>query len=172
MLEWMIMKGQYPECWSSQTLTLCCSYLTALKGLMKMNTLFQMWWRKRVLSAWRPMWVLFNTPHCWQLYLLRCYWLWDSTDITLTIRDISCCVGLSWTIQRNIQFGQQLDTLNCTWVTANSLATAVTSGSCTHLVNVIKLNVPHNFLSFMYKVAEMSPWPCAEAHRFRQSVKF
>jgi len=31
--------------------------------------------------------------------------------------------------------------------------------------------MPHNFLNFMYKVGEMSPWPCAEARRFRQFVK-
>ena len=69
------------------------------------------------------------------------------------------CVGLSWTIQWNLQFGQQLDTLNCTWVTANNMATAVASDSSAHLVNVIELNMPHNFLSFMYKVGKMSPWP-------------
>ena len=55
---------------------------------------------------------------------------------------------------------------------SQQFATAVTSDSSTHLVNVIKLNMPHNFLNFMYKVGEMSPWPCAEAHRFRQVVKF
>lgn len=53
----------------------------------------------------------------------------------------------------------------------HALNSAVTSDSSTHLVNVIKLNMPHNFLSFKYKVDKMSPWHCAEAHRFRQFVK-
>jgi len=78
------------------------------------------------------------------------------------------CLGQS---NESFQFGQQPDTLNCTWVTANNLATAVTSGSSTYLVNVIKLNMPHNFLSVTYRVGETSPWPCAEAHRFKQFVK-
>jgi len=51
------------------------------------------------------------------------------------------------------------------------MATAVTSDSSTHSMNVIKLHMPHNFLSFMYRVGETSPWPCAEAHRFRQFQK-